>query len=132
MTIVIGPKDVTVEAGSTVLITCVAYSDDTPSITWVRDYDQAILDSSTSSQVTVYEQLVTEGELTFVQAILEVCSVEDGGSLISSSERFAFESCVRGYHVYKDTWVASVGKNYHANVKMATMPIRLLLSIARR
>ncbi len=25
-------------------------------------------------------------------------------------EHFAFESCVRGYHVYKDIWEASVGE----------------------
>ncbi len=25
-------------------------------------------------------------------------------------ERFAFESCMRGYHVYKDIWEASVGE----------------------
>ncbi len=80
MTIVIGPEDVTVEAGSTVLITCVAYSEATTSITWIRDSDQTTLDNSTGSQVTVYEELVTEGGLTFVQSILEVCSVEDGDS----------------------------------------------------
>ncbi len=25
-------------------------------------------------------------------------------------ERFTFKSCVRGYHVYKDIWEASVGE----------------------
>ncbi len=25
-------------------------------------------------------------------------------------ERFAFGSCVRGYHIYKDIWEASVGE----------------------
>ncbi len=25
-------------------------------------------------------------------------------------EHFVFESCVRGYHVYKDIWEASVGE----------------------
>ena len=81
MTIVIGPEDATVEAGSTVFITCVAYSKDIPSITWIREYDQTILDNSTGSRVTVYEELVTiEEGFTYVQSILEVCSVEVGDS----------------------------------------------------
>ena len=42
-------------------------------------------------------------------------------------ERFSIESCMRGYHMYKDTWEASVGEgSYHANARMATVPIHLL------
>ncbi len=82
VTIVVAPEDITTEAGSTVFITCVAYSENTPSITWIQNDNQTILDNSTSTRVTVYEELVTEGGLTFVQSILEVCSVEvaDSGS----------------------------------------------------
>ncbi len=89
VTIVIGPEDVTVESGSTVFVTCVAYSEDILSITWIQNDNQTILDNSTSTRVTVYEELVTEGGLTFVQSILEVCSVEvaDSGnySCVASS-----------------------------------------------
>ena len=31
-------------------------------------------------------------------------------SSLIKMERFAFESCVRGYHVYKDIWEASAGE----------------------
>ena len=33
-------------------------------------------DAFSFTQVTIYEELVTEGGLTFVQSILELCSVE--------------------------------------------------------
>ena len=33
-----------------------------------------------------------------------------GVSFARGMERFTVESCVRGYHVYKDIWEASVGK----------------------
>ncbi len=66
-----------VDAGLTVLITCVAYGEPSTYISWVRDSDQTTLDNSTSSRVTVYEVLVTEGGLTFTQSILEICSVDE-------------------------------------------------------
>ncbi len=75
--IVIAPESSSVDVGVTVLITCVAYGELPTNITWVRDSDQTTLDNSTSPRVTIYEELVTEGGLTFTQSILEVCSVEE-------------------------------------------------------
>ncbi len=75
--IVIAPESTSIDFGVTVLITCVAYGEAPTYITWVRDSDQTTLDNSTSSRVTIYEELITEGGLTFAQSILEVCSVEE-------------------------------------------------------
>ncbi len=75
--IVITPDTLTVDPGNTLLITCVAYGELPTYISWVRDFAHTTLDNSTSTQVTVYEELVTEGELTFTQSVLEICSVEE-------------------------------------------------------
>ena len=67
----------TVDAGITITFVCVAYGDPNPSISWNRG--DALL--SNDSRVTIYEELVTENGMTFVQSILELCSAEeaDGG-----------------------------------------------------
>ncbi len=75
--IVVAPEPLIVDEGFTVLITCVAYGELPTYISWVRESDQTTLDNSTSSRVTVYEELVTEGGLTFTQSILEICSVDE-------------------------------------------------------
>ncbi len=75
--IVVAPESTTVDAGLTVLITCVAHGELPTYISWVRESDQTTLDNSTNSRVTVYEELVTEGGLTFTQSILEICSVDE-------------------------------------------------------
>ena len=41
-----------------------------------RVYGNIICITSLFAQITIYEELVTEGGLTFVQSILELCSVE--------------------------------------------------------
>ncbi len=113
--ILIGPEDVTVEAGSTVFITCVAYSEDVPSITWIQNDDQTIMDEFTSTRVIVHEELLMERGLTFVQSILEVCSVE-----VSDSGNY---SCVasngfRNASASFDLTVLPVGgkKHHHHSV----------------
>ena len=66
-----------VDAGNTITFACVAYGDPNPSISWNRG--DTLL--SNDSRVTIYEELVTENGVTFVQSILEMCSAEeaDGG-----------------------------------------------------
>ena len=68
------------EAGTTVLLACVGFGDPTPSVTW--NTQGALL--SNSSQITIYEGLVTENGVDFVQSILAICSVEEanGGQYI--------------------------------------------------
>jgi len=76
--IVIRPNQTTaVDAGITITFVCVAYGDPNPSISWNRG--DTLL--SNDSRVTIYEELVTENGMTFVQSILELCSAEeaDGG-----------------------------------------------------
>ena len=72
--IVIRPNQTTnVDAGNTIVAVCVAYGDPNPSITWSRG--DAVV--SNDSRVTIYEELVTENGVTFVQSIIEVCSAEE-------------------------------------------------------
>ena len=61
-----------VDAGYTITLACVAYGDPHPSISWNRG-DTPL---SNDSRVTIYEELVTENGITFMQSILELCSAE--------------------------------------------------------
>ena len=61
-----------VDAGNTITFLCVASGNPTPSISWNRE--DTVLNND--SQVTVYEELVTENEVTFLQSILELCAEE--------------------------------------------------------
>ena len=63
--------------GNTITFVCVAYGIPDPSISWNRG-DTTL---SNSSRVTIYDQLLTDNGVTFVQSILELCSaeVEDAG-----------------------------------------------------
>ena len=63
--------------GSTLLLTCVGFGEPTPSVTWSTGGVQL----SNNSRITIYEELVTENGVDFVQSILEICSAEeaDGG-----------------------------------------------------
>ena len=71
--IVIRPNQTTnVDAGNTIVAVCVAYGDPNPSITWSRG--GTVL--SNDSRVTIYEEVVTENGVMFVQSIIEVCSAE--------------------------------------------------------
>ena len=72
--IVIRPNQTSaVDAGNTVTFVCVASGDPNPSISWNRG--ETVL--SNDSRVTIYEDLVTENETTFVQSILELSSAEE-------------------------------------------------------
>ena len=62
------------DAGNTIISVCVAYGDPNPSITWSRG--GTVL--SNDSRVTIYEEVVTENGVMFVQSIIEVCSAEAG------------------------------------------------------
>ena len=75
--VVISPGNSTVQAGSTVVFACVGFGDPRPSVTWSTGGGQL----SNNSRVTIYEELVTENGVDFVQSILEICSAEetDGG-----------------------------------------------------
>ena len=71
--IVIRPNQTTtVDAGSTITFVCVASGDPNPSISWNRG--DTVLNND--SRVTIYEDLVTENGVTFLQSILELCSTE--------------------------------------------------------
>ena len=71
--VVVFPGNYTVEAGSTVLLACVGFGDPAPSVSWNTDGDQL----RNNSQVTIYEDLVTENGVDFVQSTLVICSAEE-------------------------------------------------------
>ena len=57
----------------TVLLTCVAYGDLPLSISWSRESSIVMNDSQ---RITIYEDEVEEGGITFLQSILQICSTE--------------------------------------------------------
>ena len=72
--IVLHPVDPTdVPDGDTVLLTCVAYGDVPLSISWNRE-DSIVMNDS--QRITIYEDEVEEGGITFIQSILQICSTE--------------------------------------------------------
>ena len=58
---------------------CAAYGDPLPSITWNRA--GSVLNSS--SGVTIYEKVVTEGGLNFAKSILRIC-----GAVVSDTDEY--------------------------------------------
>jgi len=66
-----------VEVGSNVVLACVGIGNPSPSVSWSTDSVYL----SNSSQISIYEELVTEDGVVFVQSILEICNVDeaDGG-----------------------------------------------------
>ena len=62
----------TITAGWMGIFLCVAYGYPVPSLTWERDGTPL----NTQSQSTIYEEQVVENGVTFVQSILEICSLE--------------------------------------------------------
>ena len=73
---VISPVNSSVEAGSTVILTCVGYGDPAVSVTW--NMEDVQLDNN--SQITIYEELVTENGIVLVQSNLVICSVDETDS----------------------------------------------------
>ena len=72
--IVISPEDTSTVAGSTTVLACVGYG--SPSVTWSKD--GAVLVNN--SQVTIFEDLVTRGGLTFTKSVLQLCDTQDVNS----------------------------------------------------
>ena len=71
--ILISPGNSTVEAGSTITLSCAGFGDPTPSIAWSMGTTQL----SNNTQITIYEELLTEVGENFVHSILEICSIEE-------------------------------------------------------
>ena len=69
--VVISPRNSTVEAGSTTVLSCVGFGNPTPYVTWTRGATEL----SNGSRTTIYERLVTSNGLMFVQSILQICSI---------------------------------------------------------
>ena len=67
----VNPTDV--PDGDTVLLTCVAYGGLPLSISWSREGSILMNDSQ---RITIYEEEVEEGGITFIQSILQICSTE--------------------------------------------------------
>ena len=71
-TVVISPVDYTIDESATMVAVCVGTGFPQPNISW--SLDGAPLENS--SRVTIYEEVIEESGITFVQSFLEVCSVD--------------------------------------------------------
>ena len=69
--VVIAPVDYSVDEGSTVLAVCVGTGFPQPSISWT--FNGSPLENNT--RVSIYEDTTEAAGMTFVESILEVCSV---------------------------------------------------------
>jgi hypothetical protein len=70
-TVVISPVDYTIDESATMVAVCVGTGFPLPSISWSLDGSPL----ENNSRVSVYEELIVESGITFVQSFLEVCSV---------------------------------------------------------
>ena len=70
--IIFKPSDTDVSYGSTVLLTCIFYGDPIPSIYWLNDTSLIV----NSTDIMVYQEVITDWGVTFSRSILEVCSVD--------------------------------------------------------
>ena len=76
-------QTIAVDAGNTITFVCVASGDPNPSISWNRG--NTVLNND--SHITIYEELVTENGVIFVQSILELCAQEaDAGQYSCSAD----------------------------------------------
>ena len=66
-------QTIEVDTGNTITLVCVAYGDPNPSISWSQG--DTVL--SNNSRITIFEELVTENGVTFVQSILTMCSADE-------------------------------------------------------
>ena len=75
------PEDPTeVIIGHTVQLACLVYTDPPEahlSISWSRQGSDLMNDSQ---QITIYEQNVEEGGITFVKSILQICNFGEGNA----------------------------------------------------
>ena len=71
--ILMSPGNSTVEAGSTITLSCAGFGDPIPSIIWSMGHTQL----TNNSQTTIYEELVMEVGEIFVHSTLEICSIEE-------------------------------------------------------
>ena len=71
-TVVISPVDYTIDESVTMVAVCVGTGFPQPSISWSLDG----VPLENSSRVTIYEEVIEESGITFVQSFLEVCSVD--------------------------------------------------------
>jgi len=72
--LVMHPNQTTaLDAGNAVNFTCMAYGIPNPSISWKKG--DTLL--SNDSRVTIFADLLTEDEMTFVYSVLELCSAEE-------------------------------------------------------
>ena len=67
----ISPVDYTIDEGSTMMAVCVGTGFPLPSISWTVDG----FTLENNSRINIIEEVIEEGGTTFVQSILEVCSV---------------------------------------------------------
>ena len=72
--IVISSENTSTVAGSTTVLACVGYG--SPSVTWSKD--GAVLVNN--SQVTIFEDQVIRGGLTFTKSVLRLCYTQNVNS----------------------------------------------------
>ena len=72
----ISPENSTVEAGSTLIVTCVGYGDPTVSVTW--NMVDVLL--TNNSRIMIYEEPVAGNGIMLVQSILVICGVDETDS----------------------------------------------------
>ena len=60
--------------GDTLTLSCVGYGNPLPSVFWSRSGTNQVL--TNSSQISIFEETLSESGVTFVKSILQVCNVQ--------------------------------------------------------
>ena len=71
--IVIYPSNSTVDAANTVVFACAAYGNPAPDFVWTKGDGTNV--TTSDPRINITQELVVESGITFVQSILEFCSV---------------------------------------------------------
>ena len=99
--IVIGPEVISqTESGNTIVLTCIVYSDLTPTVIWHHGNYKL----ENGSRYTIYEKVVSKIGVDFVMSVLEICNTEEDDSGLYSctahstagNDSFSFQLLV--YH----------------------------------
>ena len=97
-----------VDAGSSLILACVAYGDPVPTISWNKDGSELTKSSTT---FTIYQDVLNISGMTFMKSKLEICNVD--GDDAGQYSCFA-ETSVSNDTAYFELSVISLAGTYTA------------------